>query len=114
MLPSISRIGHDYRPIRVHPGFVGVDHWAGADAVHHPSHRWLGLLRGLVNGAHDGPHAAAQLMDGAQIPLDAADRQAPCLPQRGDAADQVGAPVLRRPIVLGVCSGVDTLGRSWR
>ncbi len=67
-------------PILTPAGFVGVDHWAGADAVHHRGHRWLGLLRGLVNGAHNGPHAEAQLMDGAQIPLDTADRQAPFFP----------------------------------
>ena len=61
-------------------GLVGVDHWAGADAVQDRGHCRLGLLRGLVNGAHNGPHAEAQLMDGAQIPLDAADRQAPFFP----------------------------------
>ena len=33
-------------------------------------------------------------MDGAQIPLDAADRQAPFFPQRGDAAEQVDAQAL--------------------
>ena len=64
-------------PILTPAGFVGVDHWAGADAVHHSSHRWLGLLRGLMNGAHNGPHAEAQLMDGAQIPLDAAEGSRP-------------------------------------
>ena len=47
--------------------FVGVDHYAVQDR----GHRWLGPLRGLVNGAHDGPHAEAQLMHGVQIPLDA-------------------------------------------
>ena len=45
-------------------GFVGVDHRAGADAVHNPSHRWLGPLRRAMDGAHDGPHAEAQLMHG--------------------------------------------------
>ena len=71
-----------------------MDHWAGADAVHNPSHRYLGLLRGLMNGAHNGPHAEAQPMDGAQIPLDAADRQAPFFPQRGDQAEHVDAQAL--------------------
>ena len=33
-------------------------------------------------------------MDGAQIPLDAADRQAPLFPQRGDQAEQVDAAAL--------------------
>ena len=33
-------------------------------------------------------------MDGAQIPLDAADRQAPFFPQRGDAAEHVDAQAL--------------------
>ena len=71
-----------------------MDHWAGADAVQDRGHRWLGLLRGLVNGAHDGPHAAAQLMHGVQIPLDAADGQPPLFPQRGDQAEQVDAEAL--------------------
>ena len=44
-------------PVLAPAGFVGVDHWAGADAVQDRGHRWLGPLRGLVNGAHDGPHA---------------------------------------------------------
>ena len=71
-----------------------MDHWAGADAVQDRGHRWLGPLRGLVNGAHDGPHAAAQLMHGVQIPLDAADGQPPLFPQRGDQAEQVDAETL--------------------
>ena len=53
-----------------------------------------GPLRGLVNGAHDGPHAAAQLMHGVQIPLDAADGPPPLFPQRGDQAEQVDAQAL--------------------
>ena len=67
-------------PILTPAGFVGVDHRAGADAVQDRGHCRLGLLRGLVNGAHDGPHAEAQLMHGAQIPLDAADGQPPFFP----------------------------------
>ena len=52
-------------------------------------------------------------MDGAQIPLDAADRQAPFFPQRGDAAEHVDAqalahPVPRRPVVLGALGAADT------
>ena len=31
-------------------------HWAGADAVHNPSHHRLGPLRRAMDGAHDGPH----------------------------------------------------------
>ena len=53
-----------------------------------PAARWL------VNGAHDGPHAEAQLMHGVQIPLDAADGQPPLFPQRGDQAEQVDAEAL--------------------
>ena len=71
-----------------------MDHWAGADAAQDRGHRWLGPLRGLVNGAHDGPHAEAQLMHGVQIPLDAADGQPPLFPQRGDQAEQVDAEAL--------------------
>ena len=67
-----------------------MDHWAGADAVQDRGHRWLGLLRGLVNG----PHAEAQLMHGVQLPLDAADGQPPLFPQRGDQAEQVDAAAL--------------------
>ena len=71
-----------------------MDHRAGADAVQDRGHCRLGLLRGLVNGAHDGSHAEAQLMHGVQIPLDAADGQPPLFPQRGDQAEQVGAQAL--------------------
>ena len=35
-------------PILTPAGFVGVNHRTGSDAVQDPSHRWLGLLRGLV------------------------------------------------------------------
>ena len=37
-------------------GFVGVDHWAGADAVQDRGHCRLGPLRRAMDGAHDGPH----------------------------------------------------------
>ena len=47
-----------------------------------------------MDGAHDGPYAEAQLMDGAQIPLDAADGQPPLFPQRGDQAEHVDAQAL--------------------
>ena len=47
-----------------------------------------------MDGAHDGPHAEAQLMHGVQIPLDAADGQPPLFPQRGDQAEQVDAEAL--------------------
>ena len=47
-----------------------------------------------MDGAHDGPHAAAQLMHGVQIPLDAADGPPPLFPQRGDQAEQVDAQAL--------------------
>ena len=46
-------------------GFVGVNHRAGADAVHNLGHHRLGLLRRLTNGPDDGPHAETQLMHGA-------------------------------------------------
>ena len=75
-------------------GFVGVDHRAGADAVQDRGHCRLGPLRRAMDGAHDGPHAAAQLMHGVQIPLDAADGQPPLFPQRGDQAEQVDAAAL--------------------
>ena len=45
-------------------GFVGVDHWAGADAVQDRGHCRLGPLRRAMDGAHDVPHAEAQLMHG--------------------------------------------------
>ena len=91
-----------------------MDHWAGADAVHNPSHRWLGLLRGLVNGAHNGPHAEAQLMDGAQIPLDAADGQPPLFPQRGDQADQVDAQALAPQChAVQLCWGYAAASTRW-
>ena len=47
-----------------------------------------------MDGAHDGPHAEAQLMHGVQIPLDAADGPPPLFPQRGDQAEQVDAAAL--------------------
>ena len=75
-------------------GFVGVDHWAGADAVQDRGHCRLGPLRRAMDGAHDGPHAAAQLMHGVQIPLDAADGQPPLFPQRGNQAEHVDAEAL--------------------
>ena len=71
-----------------------MDHRAGADAVQDRGHCRLGPLRGLVNGAHDGSHAAAQLMHGVQLPLDAVDGQPPLFPQRGDQAEQVDAAAL--------------------
>ncbi len=71
-------------------GFVGVDHWAGPDAVQYAGYRRLGPLR----RAMDGPHAEAQLMHGVQIPLDAADGQPPLFPQRGDQAEHVDAEAL--------------------
>ena len=75
-------------------GFVGVDHRAAADAVQDRGHCRLGPLRRAMDGAHDGPHAEAQLMHGVQIPLDAADGQPPLFPQRGDQAEQVDAEAL--------------------
>ena len=71
-----------------------MDHWAGADAVQHLGHRWLGPLRRAMDGAHDGSHAEAQLVHGVQIPLDAAEGQPPLFPQRGDQAEQVDAEAL--------------------
>ena len=75
-------------------GFVGVDHRAGADAVQDRGHCRLGPLRRAMDGAHDGPHAEAQLMHGVQIPLDTADGPPPLFPQRGDQAEQVDAEAL--------------------
>ena len=69
-------------------------HWAGADAVHNPSHHRLGPLRRAMDGAHDGSHAKAQLMHGVQIPLDDSNGQSGLLPQRGDQAEQVDAETL--------------------
>ena len=56
-----------------------------------------------MDGGDDGAHAEAQLVDGAQIPLDAADGQPPLLPQGGDQADQVDPQALLpqgRPVQL--------------
>ena len=99
-------------------GFVGVDHRAGAGCG--PGSRAtgrLGPLRRAMDGAHDGPHAEAQLMHGFQIPLDAADGQPPLFPQRGDQAEQVDAEALLAqshavPVPPEVCSAVGTPGKS--
>ena len=91
-----SAEGPDVAVVAILPpaGFVGVDHRAGADAVQDRGHCRLGPLRRAMDGAHDGSHAAAQLMHGVQIPLDAADGQSPLFPQRGNQADQVDAQAL--------------------
>ena len=64
---------------------------AGGPAVQARGPCRLGPLRRAMDGAHDGPHAEAQLMHGVQIPLDAADGQPPLFPQRGDQAEHVDA-----------------------
>ena len=64
-----------------------MDHWAGADAVQQLGHRRLGLVRGLMAGVHYGADTEVQLVDGAEIPLDAADGQPACFPQGGDETD---------------------------
>ncbi len=52
------------------PGFVGVDHRAGPDAVQYAGYHRLGLWRRLTNGPDDGARADAPLLYGIQIPLD--------------------------------------------
>ena len=73
---------------------ISVDHRTGADLSQDLGHCGLGLLGGLVNGAHDGSHAEAQPVHGAQIPLDGADGQSGLLPERGNQADQVDPQTL--------------------
>ena len=100
-------------------GLIGMDHWAGADLVQDLIHCALGPLRRTLDRSHDGSHAEAQPMDGAQIPLDGANGQSGLLSERGDQADQVDPQTLlahspRRPVALGADSGVGKLDNSWR
>ena len=53
-------------------------------------------------------------MDGAQIPLDAADRQPPFFPQRGDVADQVDAQALAPQChAVQLCWGYVAASTRW-
>ena len=53
-------------------------------------------------------------MDGAQIPLDAADRQAPFFPQRGDAAEHVDAQALAPQChAVQLCWGYAAASTRW-
>ena len=73
---------------------VGVDHRAAPDALQNPVHRRLGLPGHLVDGPDDGAEAQAQLVDGAQIPLDGTEGQPPLFPQGRHQAEQVDAQSL--------------------
>ena len=53
-------------------------------------------------------------MDGAQIPLDAADRQPPFFPQRGDAAEHVDAQALAPQChAVQLCWGYAAASTRW-
>ena len=75
-------------------GFIGVDHWAGADTVHNPCQFRLAPSGHLVNGSDDGAEAQPQLMNGAQKPLDGAEGQPALFPPSRHQAEQIDAQPL--------------------
>ncbi len=66
----------------------------GSDAFQYARQFGLRFVSHFSGGSHDGPQAEVQPMDGAQVPLDAADGQPAFFPQGGNQADYVDAEPL--------------------